>query len=99
MPQVVIDNPVLNSPFAEPDRHVHFDDAGITNQIEPGRRPSSYFVPIAQPKKRGKQLAFDTEWTRDRIEENRHVNRIRGRVVARATLLPSTGTTAEAEAR
>ena len=80
MVQVVIENPVLNSPFAEPDRHFRFDDDGITSEIESGRRPSSYFVPIAQPRKKGKQLAFDTEWTRDRIEENRLVNRIRGRV-------------------
>ena len=27
------------------------------------RRTSSYFVPIAQPKKKPRQLAFETEWT------------------------------------
>ena len=33
------------------------------------RRLSSYFIPIAKPKKKGKQqLQFDTEWTQDRIE-------------------------------
>src|SRR4029079_11050817 len=37
--------------------------------------------PIAQPRKKGrKQLQFDTEWTQDRIEENKLVNQIRGRV-------------------
>src|SRR5216684_2097754 len=36
---------------------------------------------IAKPKKMGsKQLQFDTEWTRDRIEENKLVNDIRRRV-------------------
>lgn len=81
MTQVVIENPILNSPFAEPTRHFHFDDAGITNNVVEGRRISSYFVPIPRAKKRGKsQLAFDTEWTQDRIEENRNVNRIRQRV-------------------
>lgn len=80
MSQVVIANPVINSPFHEPDRHFRFDDDGITNEIVDGRRPSSYFVPIAQPKKKGKQLAFDTEWTEDRIQENKDVNRIRERV-------------------
>lgn len=76
MSTVVIQNPILNSPFVEPERHFHFDDDGITNEIIEGRRVSSYFVPIAQSKKRGgkQQLAFETEWTQDRIEENRLVN-------------------------
>ncbi|MDO8671521.1 MAG: hypothetical protein Q7O66_08845, partial [Dehalococcoidia bacterium] len=71
MKQVVIENPILNSPFDEPQRHYQFDEEGITNQIVESRRISSYFMPIAQPKKKGKQLSFDTEWTRDRIEENK----------------------------
>jgi len=39
-------------------------------------------VPIPGVKKKGKskQLAFDTEWTKDRIEENQDINRIRERV-------------------
>ena len=80
--QVVIANPIINSPFAEPERHFRFDDDGITDEIVGQRRPSSYFVPIAQPKKKGKlkQLAFDTEWTKDRIEENKMVNAIRRQV-------------------
>lgn len=80
MKQVVIENPVINSPFREPTCHFRFADEGITNEVVDGRRPSSYFVPIAQPRKKGKQLAFDTEWTKDRIEENRLVNQIRARV-------------------
>src|SRR4030043_895850 len=82
MQQVVIENPILNSPFKEPSRHFCFSDEGITNEIVEARRVSSYFIPIAKPKKKGKaaQLAFDTEWTRDRIEENAFINRIRGRV-------------------
>ena len=80
MKQVVIENPILNTPFAEPTRHFRFDDDGITNEIEDTRRTSAYFIPIAQPRKKGKQLQFDTEWTQDRIEENKLVNRIRDRV-------------------
>lgn len=81
MSQVVIENPILNSPFGEPTRHFRFSDEGITNDIVDGRRTSSYFVPIAKPKKKGSnQLHFDTEWTQDRIEENKLVNDIRGRV-------------------
>jgi len=70
--QVVIENPVINSPFREPNRHFRFTDEGITNEVIEGRRTSSYFIPIAQPrKKKGqKQLVFDTEWTQDRIEKN-----------------------------
>ncbi len=81
MTQVVIENPIINSPFDEPTRHFRFSDEGITNEIVEGRRTSSYFVPIAKPKKKGiKQRQFDTEWTQDRIEENRLVNDIRRRV-------------------
>src|SRR4051794_15202979 len=80
MPDRVIENPVLNSPFVEPGRHFRFDDDGITNDVVAGRRKSSYFVPIPPPKKKGKQLVFETEWTKDRIEENETINRIRERV-------------------
>ena len=80
MSQTVIENPVINSPFTEPGRHFRFTDEGITDEIIEERRSSSYFIPIARPKKKGKQLAFDTDWTQDRIEENRFVNRVRERV-------------------
>jgi type III restriction enzyme len=82
MPQVVIDNPILNSPFKEPTRHFKFDADGITNEIASGRRPSSHFIPIPRAKKKGKQLQFETEWTNDRIEPNPVVDRIRQRVGA-----------------
>ncbi|MCX7002470.1 MAG: hypothetical protein NTV22_04255, partial [bacterium] len=72
---VIIENPVINSPFCEPLRHFHFDDDGITNEIEAARRTSAYFIPIAQPRKRNKQqLVFDTEWTQDRLQENETIN-------------------------
>lgn len=80
MPPTLIENPVINSPFAEPEQHFRFTDEGITNEIVADRRSSSYFVPIARPKKQGKQLVLDTEWTQDRIEENKFVNRVRERV-------------------
>jgi type III restriction enzyme len=65
MPDVIIENPVLNPPFEEPCRHFRFGDEGITNEIVPERRVSSYFVPI----KKGKQLVLDTGWTAERIQE------------------------------
>ena len=82
MKQVVIENPILNSPFSEPRRCWRFTDEGITNDVVEARRISSYFVPIAKPRKRGKdkQLVFDTEWTQDRVEENKFINQVRARV-------------------
>ncbi len=55
MRQLVIENPVINSAFEEPRRHYRFTDEGITNEIVEERRPSAYFIPVPQPKKRGKQ--------------------------------------------
>lgn len=81
MQQVVIENPVINSPFVEPKRHFRFTEQGITDEIVDGRRVSSYFIPIPRAKKKNpKQLAFETEWTADRIEENKLINKIRERV-------------------
>lgn len=81
MKQVVIENPVLNSPFEEPKRHFRFTEDGITDEIIEERRISQYFVPIPRAKKKSaKQLSFETEWTADRVEENKDINRIRERV-------------------
>jgi type III restriction enzyme len=80
MPDAVIDNPILNSPFDEPTRHWKFERSGITNEVIQARRVSAYFVPIPKSKRGGDQLQFETEWTSDRIEENQTINRIRERV-------------------
>jgi type III restriction enzyme len=77
---VVIEQPIINSPFEEPARHYRFDEDGITNEIVKARRSSSYFMPIAAAKKRGKQLVLDSDWTGDRIEENENINRIRQQI-------------------
>jgi len=68
MKQVVIENPVINSPFEQPAQHFRFSEDGITDEIIESRRISAYFVPIASPKKKGArtQLSFDMEWTQDR---------------------------------
>ena len=81
MSQVVIENPIINSPYDKPMRHFRFSDDGITNEIDDGRRISTYFVPIAKPKKKGAtQLEIYTEWTQDRVKENQFINDIRRRV-------------------
>ena len=79
--QIIIENPILNSPFEEPTQHFLFDEDGITNHVVQKRRLSSYFVPIPQARKRSKQqLQLDSEWTADRIEENAWINKLREQV-------------------
>ena len=82
MKQVVIENPVINSPFDEPRRHFRFSDEGITNEIVAQRRDSAYFMPIAAPRKKNKQqMGFEgDEWNATRIEPNHFTNQIRARV-------------------
>lgn len=79
MAQVVIENPIRNSPFREPSQHFKFTEEGITNEIVESRRPSSYFIPIARSKKSGKQLSLG-DWLGDRVQENPFINEIRGKV-------------------
>jgi type III restriction enzyme len=78
--QVVIENPIINSPYEEPKRHFRFTKDGITNEIADGRRISEYIVPVPQPRKQGNQMSFDTEWVEDRFEENKFINQVRDRV-------------------
>jgi type III restriction enzyme len=70
--QVVIENPVLNSPYEEPTRHFEFDEDGITDRIADSRRPSSFFIPIPPPKRKTKKeaAAQQQSWTSDRVETN-----------------------------
>ncbi len=83
MPDVVIENPIINTPFEEPKRHFYFAEAGITDKIVESRRPSGYFVPIPPSRKksgRGEQLILGTEWTKDRHQDNKFINDIRAAV-------------------
>jgi type III restriction enzyme len=80
MKAVVIENPILNSPYELPRRYFKFDEDGITDEIAEGRRPSSYFIPIASPRKKGRQLPLGPDWTQDRARENDDINFIRSRV-------------------
>ena len=71
-----IDNPILNSPYLEPTRHFRFDaNNQITSTIDAGRRGSSYFLPIAAPKKKARPGLFDD--VEEKKAESGHVNRIR----------------------
>jgi type III restriction enzyme len=75
---VVINNPVLNSPFAAPERHFRFVDSEITGDVDRGRRESGYFTPIAQARNRDGQLSLGI--VPEKYERNVLVNAIRTRV-------------------
>ena len=81
MTQVVINDPIINSPFAEPKRHFRFDENGITDQIIEGRRESFYFMPVARPRGQTREQQVIQEiWNLTRAEENKFINQVRGRV-------------------
>jgi len=75
--QVIIENPILNSPFTEPTRHFELSDDGLSDRIVERRRTSAYFVPVPPPRSKGKQLHLDAEWARERRRDNDFINRVR----------------------
>ena len=77
---VIIENPVINSPFAEPKRHFRFADDGITNEIVERGASAPTSSPSPSPQKKRRSSSSETEWTASRIEENEFINRIRARV-------------------
>ena len=81
MPQVVIENPSSIRHMLNPRGISTLPTKASPARLK-GRRVSSYFIPIprAKKKKNPKQMAFETEWTQDRIKENEFINKVRGRV-------------------
>jgi type III restriction enzyme len=75
--QVVIEHPVLNSPFAESQRHLRFSDEGITSDIADKRCVSSYCIPIAKRRKRG---SYEEGSYEEMILDNGFPAGIRGKV-------------------
>jgi type III restriction enzyme len=80
MPDVLIENPILNSPYEEPQYHYRFSDEGITNEIVEGRRRSTYVVPIPAPRGRARQLAFAS--MEEAPLDNPFVDQLRAKVKA-----------------
>lgn len=79
MVDVLIDNPILNSPFEEPKAHYFFSTEGITDQIVEGRRKSTYVLPIPPPRSRSRgQLTLPQFHEEPR--ENPFVNALRSEV-------------------
>ncbi|MDX1423810.1 MAG: DEAD/DEAH box helicase family protein [Kiloniellales bacterium] len=80
---VQIDNPILNSPFAEPSRHWQLDaDGNPTGNPAEGRRASAYVVPIPKPrKKKADQAELELEGAAGaEVTPNDFINEVRGYV-------------------
>lgn len=81
-------NPILNGPYDPPERHFAVGPTGPTGEIRPGRRPSEFYVPIAQAKKARRatrdadlfQDELDLDVTGQRREKNTLVNDLRREV-------------------
>ncbi|HET9871898.1 MAG TPA: DEAD/DEAH box helicase family protein [Propionibacteriaceae bacterium] len=80
---MALDNPILNLPFEQPDRHFVIGPNGPTGEVRDGRRPSESFIPVAAVRKGkkgtddSKQLTFDLDATRERRERNSLINDLR----------------------
>ena len=78
-----IDNPILNSPYEQPDRYYEVGPQGPTGEVRDGRRPSESFIPIAVSRKGRKaqgetvQESFDFDATGERREKNNLINDVR----------------------
>ena len=82
-------NPILNSPYVEPNRHFIVGPTGPTGEIASGRRPSEFFVPVPTSKKRGgkqgkskepEQQELDLNPTGERVERNDEIDQLRAAV-------------------
>ncbi|HEY5434871.1 MAG TPA: DEAD/DEAH box helicase family protein, partial [Candidatus Limnocylindrales bacterium] len=76
MPPTTIENPVINSPFVEPAKHFKVVDGLVSGEIEPRRRASEFFVPVAKPKKASAQLVMQFGGG-TRQQQNEIVNEVR----------------------
>jgi type III restriction enzyme len=78
-----IANPILNSPYRQPERHFEIGPNGPSGVIKDGRRPSESMIPIAITRKgsRGnaeyEQTQIDFDLTGERRERNELINDIR----------------------
>jgi type III restriction enzyme len=88
MPAAIIDNPILNSPFAEPSSHWELDENGIpTGIVANGRRRSEFIVPVPPPKhKVAAQASLGLEDEYGKRQANDYINEIRGKVTQWRTL-------------
>ena len=73
-----IENPIINSPFAEPSQYHELDDRGNpTGKIIATRRKSTYLTPIPQPRKQSATTLSLFDDVTEREQENEEINLIR----------------------
>ena len=89
-PPVVVENPILNSPFLKPTRHLEMTNGRVTGAVLDGRRASAHIEPVPPSRQgRGQQpdLDFDeADFTR-RGKRPGQSDPPRGRCQARGWLL------------
>ena len=77
-----LENPILNKPFAQPEKHWVLDENGMpTGEVEEGRRRSEYIVAVAASKRRsGAQEEFVLDEHLSERRANDRINAIRDEV-------------------
>ena len=76
-------NPIINSPYLEPNRHFKADERGLTDEILELRRPSSYYIPVPRAKTKERQLEMNLvegAYGGELQKENEFINKIRAQV-------------------
>lgn len=78
-----IENPIINTPFAEPHQHHELDTRGNpTGNLVAHRRRSTYLTPIPQPRSQAQAQASLFQGTAEKEEENYTINQIRKHIAA-----------------
>lgn len=73
-------NPIINSPFLEPNKHFKSDEKGLTDDIINKRRPSTFNIPLPRAKTKQKQMELnlaDGAYGNELQRENQFVNKVR----------------------
>jgi len=77
----VIENPIINSPFAEPTQQHELDKRGNpTGNILETRRKSTYLTPIPQPRRQTSAQLAMFDGVTEKVEDNYTINQIRQQV-------------------
>lgn len=78
-----MNNPIINSPYKEPNRHFKADERGISDEIIEERRPSSFYIPVPRTRKRDRQLELnlaDGAFSAEMQKENEFINKVRAKI-------------------
>ncbi|MFE1664099.1 BPTD_3080 family restriction endonuclease [Microbacterium sp. P02] len=85
-----LENPIINTPYDEPEQHWVVGENGPTGEIAGFRRPSEFFIPVPKVRKRSakmapkqpqfEQLEFELNATDEKVERNDFVDQLRAEV-------------------